>query len=96
MSHIFVFVFCAIASFTATLWIYWGVPLRAVANWALGIGVVYTVFNLLLWLGVVTIFGTWPISRIIGGVGLGVGAALSGLLAHFLYTVKIPAHRSGV
>jgi hypothetical protein len=96
LPQIFVFVLCAVASLGGTLWVYWGVPLRVVANCALGIGIAYAAFNLLLWLGVVQLFGTWPISRIVGGAGFGLGAALGGLLAHVLYAANVPARRSGV
>ena len=95
MFYIFDFVICTIAAIAATLWVYWGVPLRVVANFALVIGLGCAILNLLLWLGVVQLFWSPPIFRVVGATGLGVGAVLGGLLAHVFYTFNIPAHPDG-
>jgi hypothetical protein len=95
MSTVLVFAALTTASAIGTVWVYWGVPHRVVANWAIGIGIGYASINALLWLFVAGAFNQSPISRIVGGVALALGIAFGGVVARVLHYFNRPARTDG-
>ncbi len=89
------FIALAIASAIGAVWVYWGVPRRVVANWAMGIGTGYAAINAMLWLFFTGAFSTPPTSRIAGGVALGLGIAAGGVVARVLYRFGYPTRQNG-
>jgi hypothetical protein len=82
-----------IAAF-GTIWVYWGVPRRAVAFWAMGLGAGLAVIGLLMWLLIWVALGV-PTWRIIGDVALGAGISAGGVVSYALYRFALPAGRVG-
>ena len=89
------FIALAIASAIGTLWVYWGVPRRVVASWAIGMGIGYAAINAMLWLFFTGAFNTPPTSRIAGGVALGLGIATGGVVARVLNRFGRPTRQDG-
>ncbi len=78
-----------------TTWVYWGVPRRAVAIWAIAGGAGLAALNLLVWLVVAGGFGISPTWRMIGGIAFSAGISMGGLVSYFLHHFGLPAGRIG-
>ena len=76
-----------------TIWVYWGVPRRSVAMWAVGLGAGQAAIGLLLWFLVGFTFGMAPTWRIIGDIALGAGISTGGLVSYVLYRFGLPMGR---
>lgn len=83
-----------IAAF-GTIWVYWGVPRRSVAMWAIGLGAGLAIIGLLVWFFLEGTLGIKPTWRIIGDVAFGVGIAAGGLVSYVLYRFARPIRRTG-
>ena len=95
MSTKLLFAALAIASAVGTVWVYWGVPRRVVANWALVIGIGYASISTLLWVFFAGTLNAPPSGRVIGGAALGLGIAFGGLAARVLHYFSCPARPDG-
>ena len=85
----------ALAAAVGTIWVYWGVPRRSVANWATGVGALLAAIGFLLWFLADSAFGITPNSRIFGGIAFGVGISAGGLASYVLYRFALPSGRTG-
>jgi len=95
MSANAMFLALALASACGTVWVYWGVPRRVVANWAIGMGSGYAILSAILWFLFTGPLETPPAARIVGGVFNGAGIAFGGLMSHVLYCFNRPIRRDG-
>lgn len=89
------FIALAMATAIGAVLVYWGVPRRVVANWAIGMGTGYAAINAMLWLFFTGASNAPPTSRIAGGIALGIGIATGGVIARVLYRFGYPTRRDG-
>jgi hypothetical protein len=78
-----------LASAAGTIWVYWGVPVRKVALYAILVGIVFAIPGFL----VVRLSGVH--GRSFFDFALGCGIASGGLIALFLNLLRIPAPGQG-
>ena len=89
------FLALAAASALGTVWVYWGVPQRVVAIWAVGVGTGFAALNAILWLFFTGIFDAPRTWRIAGGVAIGLGIATGGVVARALHRFNWPTRQDG-
>jgi hypothetical protein len=90
-----IFATLALIAALGTTWVYWGVPRRSVAIWAIGLGAGLAFIGLLVWLLIEGTLGIKPTWRLIGDIAFGVGIAAGGVVSYVLYRFAPPVRRTG-